>query len=89
MCTHRVFKYDDTSPDALETKRSGMNDQALPLPPGMPKYEDTHVNEQLGDFICNHPGMNGEPEPDFGGDRILRLTMMTNPLRNVFSRYLC
>ena len=78
---------------SLVTERSGINDQALPSPPGMPKHEDVHVNEKLGDFICIHPGMNGKPEPDFGGDRvreyirILRLTVMTNCLCQVFSMY--
>ena len=93
MCTHRVFEYDDTSRDTLGTKRSGMNDQALPSPTSMPKYKNAHVNEKLGNFICIHPGTNGEPEPEFGGDRvreyirILRLTLMTNHLRQVLSRY--
>ena len=47
-CAHRVHEYNDTLFDATMTVDvTGLDDQALPSPPGMVPYEDTPSNGLL------------------------------------------
>ena len=56
-CAHQIHEYNNTQWDHKHTKVSGMNNQATPSPPGMARYEEAPVNEELRDFILNHKNM--------------------------------
>ena len=91
-CAHRVHEYNETAFDVtMVVDVTGLDDQALPSPPGMVPYEDAPSNRLLGDYILKHPSMEGVSIPDATGERVrgysrvLRMTYMNTMLSRVFS----
>ncbi len=91
-CAHRVCEYNDTQwDDSIKVEVTGQNNQDLPSPPGMARYESAPANRNLGEFILNHKDMEGVPEPDKGKRvneymRVLKHTAELETLKHVFSR---
>ena len=89
---HKVHEYNETKWDDTWTDITGHDDQPLPSPPGMAKYELAPTDDKLGTFLLEHGMMDGDPEPDFSGERVqayerlLRLTATVEHVQNVFAK---
>ena len=67
QCAHRLHEYEDTQWDEkVRVEITGLNNQPLPSPPGMARYEDAPSNRNLVGFMREHRSMSGDPEPDIG-----------------------